>query len=368
MYSAYHSYKNTMEGMGRCTIRSLLVRSSAALAFVALLLLSWNIASAEAMLAGGSTDMDTAYGSQSSAPAVHPGGWRLKLKDAAIIGGAAVRLGEIAEPIGPVPPDVWKKLAAVELWAAPPKGRPMNMTRPKIQQAMAHYAREISSLCTYPSSITLQQGGSVLGGDDLRAIVVKTLTPHARTLGDEVYLQDFRLPSAVFLSEVDQFVELEGSHNLVPGRNSLRFAVKDPGGAVVRRTTGTVFIDVWSSLPTAGMPLNKDEVLGPERVVYTRKNLAHIKGEVWDGRGGPWRMQRPVLAGQPIMQADVSVIPTVSKGAAVTMVYEGKNVTLSIPGEALNDGACGESIVVRNLQSKKQFRAIVRDAMTVVVR
>jgi flagella basal body P-ring formation protein FlgA len=99
-----------------------------------------------------------------------------------------------------------------------------------------------------------------------------------------------------------------------------------------------------------------------------RKKLAYVKGAVWDGKGGPWRMQRPVPLGQPIMQNDVAVIPTVQRGATVTMVYQDKNFTVSIPGEALSDGAAGETIPVRNLQSKKQLRVTVRDGLTIVVR
>ncbi|MCC8193477.1 MAG: flagellar basal body P-ring formation chaperone FlgA [Deltaproteobacteria bacterium] len=299
---------------------------------------------------------------------LYDGGWKLKIKDAAVVRGKTVQLGEIAQPVGSIDPELWAKLSSVELWASPPPGKPMNMTRPKIQQAMAYYAGELSSLCVYPASLTLQQGGAVLDGDALRNLVVKTLTPHIHTLPGEASLQDFRLPSSLFLSSEAQTVELEGPVDLIPGRLSLRIAVKDIDGSVVRRVTGTVFLDVWAEIPCAGVPLNKDEILTPERVTFARKNLAHIKGVVWDGRGGPWRMQRPVMSGQPIMQTDVAVIPTVVKGAPVTMMYIGKNFTLSVPGEAMSDGASGETIAVRNLQSKKQLRATVRDGQTVIVR
>ncbi|MDL2209873.1 flagellar basal body P-ring formation chaperone FlgA [Desulfovibrio sp. OttesenSCG-928-O18] len=298
----------------------------------------------------------------------HNNGWRLKIKEAAVVRGENVLLGEIADPIGPLDPNMWKRLAGATLWPSPPAGRPMSMTRPKIQQAMAHYARELSSMCTYPTSMTIQQGGAVLDSEALRALVVKTLTPQIRTLPGEASLQDFRLPAALFLSREGQVAELEGPIELVPGRISLRFAVKEPDGSVIRRVTGTVFLDLWAEVASAATPLNKDEVLTPERVTFTRKNLAHLKGTLWDGKGGPWRMQRAVPAGQPIFQNDVSVIPTVQKGATVTMIYEGRNFTLSIPAMALSDGAHGETIPVRNLQSKKELRATVRDGLTVVVR
>lgn len=296
------------------------------------------------------------------------GGWRLQIKDAAVTRGETVHLGEIAAPIGPLGGDLWKKLEAVPLWPAPPAGRPMNMTRPKIQQAMAHYAGELSSMCMYPASMTIQQGGAVLDEAALRALVVKTLTPRVRAMPGEASLQDFRLPSALFLERAGQVAELEEPVDLAPGRVSLRIAVKELDGSVVRRVTGTVFVDLWAQVPSAATPLNKDEVLTPERVTFIRKNVAHIKGAVWDGRGGPWRMQRAVGVGQPIMQTDVAVIPTVQRGATVTMVYEGRNFVVRIPGEALSDGALGETIPVRNVQSKRELRATVRDGLTVVVR
>ncbi len=302
------------------------------------------------------------------AAAAYDGGWQLRLKDAAVIKGQHVTLGEIADPIGPIAPALWSKLAGTTLWPAPPAGRPMNMTRPKVQQAMAHYAGELSSLCLYPASMTLQQGGDVLDGDALQKVVVKALTPLLNALPGEASLQDFRLPGHVFVSHPGQTVELEDLPDLMPGRIPLRFAVKEQDGSVARRLSGTVFIDQWLEVPCAASPLNRDEALTPDRVTYIRKNLAHMKGTVWDGRGGPWRMLRAVGVGQPLLQTDVAVIPTVQKGATVTMLYQSKNFTLSMPGEALTDGAFGESITVRNLQSKKQLRAMVRDSTTVVVR
>ncbi|CAK7049441.1 MAG: hypothetical protein DELT_00974 [Desulfovibrio sp.] len=306
--------------------------------------------------------------SAQTSPQNYPGGWKLKLKDAAVVRGEHVLLGEIAEPIGPMDRELWAKIAPAPLWPSPPAGKPMNMTRPKVQQAMAHYARELSGLCIYPASMTLQRGGSVLDSAALQNLVVKTLTPLVRQLEGEASLQDFRLPGSLFLSSDTQTAELEGPFTVQPGRISLKIAVKEMDGSVVRRVTGTVFVDQWVQVPCAAMPLNKDEVLAPERVTFMRKNVAYVKGTVWDGKGGPWRMQRPVAMGQPIMQTDVSVIPTVQKGSTVTMVYQGKNFTVSLPGEALSDGAAGETIAVRNLQSKKQLRATVRDGLTVVVR
>lgn len=294
--------------------------------------------------------------------------WRLRLKEAAVVSGPNVTLGEIADPVGVIDSRDWSRLAATGLWPSPPEGRPMNMTRPRLQQGMAAYAGELSALCIYPGSMTIQRGGLVLGEGELRAIVVKALTPQLGTLPGESSMQDFRLPAHVFLSHAGQKLELEGPLALSPGRVAIRLAVKELDGGVVRRLTGSVFVDSWMEVPSAASPLNRDEILGPERVTFVRKNLAHLRDEPWNGKGGPWRVMRAIGTGQPILQSDLSVVPTVKKGTKVTMLYESGSLRLSAPGEAMNDGAPGESIAVRNLQSKKQTRGIVRDGLTVVVR
>ena len=302
------------------------------------------------------------------ASATDPVAWRLRVKDAAVVRGEAVLLGEIADPVGPIDSRLWENLSKSPLWPAPPEGRPMNMTRPKLQQAMSAYAGEISALCIYPASLTLQRGGAVLYEDDVRSLVVKSLTPHLRRLPGEATLGDFRMPSSIFLSHAGQTLELEEPFDLSPGRNSLRLAVKEMDGIVIRRLSGTVFVDIWANVPTVSRPINRGDTLMPGQIIFERKNLAHLRETPWDGKGGPWQVMRPIGAGQPIYVGDLGVVPAVKRGATVNMVYEGKNFHLTIPGEALADAAIGEGVTVRNLQSRKQVHGTVRDGLTVVVR
>jgi flagella basal body P-ring formation protein FlgA len=114
--------------------------------------------------------------------------------------------------------------------------------------------------------------------------------------------------------------------------------------------------------------MNKEELLEHDKVAFRRVNLASLRGEPWDGRGGPWRLARPVAEGQVLYKADLAHIPTVRKGSRVTLVYEGKTVRLTVHAEALTDGSAGETIPVRNSMSRKEVFGMVLDSATVVVR
>lgn len=294
--------------------------------------------------------------------------WRIRLREAAVVSGPTVLLGEVSEPVGQMPPDVWRELAARPLWPSPvDAGRPMIVNKVRLGQALRSALGDTADLCLLPSSMALQRGGTVLRDDDLRALVVRTMTPQLGSLGGEASFSDFRLPPYAFLEHQQQQVVLEPLQP-APGRLSLRFAVVELDGRVVRRFTGTAFLDLWMTVPCAAQPLNRGDRLDVDKVTWARKNIAYLRAAPWDGRGGPWQLQRPVGAGQVVYQDEVAPNPAVQRGSILTLLYESSALRLAVQAEALADGMPGETIQVRNLQSRKQVYATVRDGSTVVVR
>ncbi|MDR1242356.1 MAG: flagellar basal body P-ring formation chaperone FlgA [Deltaproteobacteria bacterium] len=296
--------------------------------------------------------------------------WRLRILEAAVARDSVIALGEIAVPVGEMDPALWQKLAETKLWAAPEEsGRPMNLTRPRLQQAMVEsMGSDFAALCLYPPSLVIQRAGTVLGAAEVQAVVVKALTPYLASLPGEALLSDFRLPGTVFLAHPRQTLLLESPQNFAPGRLSLRLTVRELDGSVVKRLTGTVFVECWATVPCANTPLNRDETLDPDKITFMRKNLALLRGEqVWDGKGGPWRLTRAVLPDQPILLGDLTHLPTISRGSKITLVYKGQSIRLRAKAEALADGVKGENIPVRNLSSKKQLYAVVWDESTAVI-
>lgn len=301
------------------------------------------------------------------APGGAPAAWRIRIQEAAVTQGDMVTLGDIGQVHGTPPPGVWERLAARPLWPAPPEtGKPLQINKSRLGQALRETLGDYADLCILPTSLALQRGGSVLTEADLRALVVKTLTPELRNMRGETSLDDFRLPAYVFLAHQGQRAELEPP-KLVPGRLSLRFTVQEVDGSTVRRFTGTVMLNQWVEVPCAARPLNRGDAITPDNVTFARKNLAFLRGELWDGRGGPWQVQRAIGAGQPIAAADLAALSMVRRGDIVVLVYQRGAVRLEAKAEALADGGPGDTIAVRNLQTKKQVYATVRSGGVVEV-
>ena len=307
-----------------------------------------------------------------SAPqAVVPGArdaWRLRVREAAVVREAVVRLGDIADPLGNMPRGEWERLAAVPLWPAPETpGKPLQINRQRLGDALRKALGEVADACLLPNSLAVQRDGAVLLEEDLRSLVVKTLTPQINLLGGHGELTDFRLPAYAFTAHDGQSVVLEAG-DVAPGRISLRFAVREMDGAAVRRFSGSVFLNLWMDVPCPVRPLGKGEAVTPDVITFMSCNLAYQKGAVWDGRGGPWQTVRSLGASQPILASDLTPLSAVNRGDKLTLVYTRGNVRISAMVEALEEGGPGDTIAVRNLDSKKQIYATVLDADTVTTK
>ncbi len=295
--------------------------------------------------------------------------WRLQIRDAAVVRGPMVLLGEIAQPVGQLDQETWQRLAVTALFPAPDKSlRPMSISRDKLAQALNAYLGEQARYCILPTSIAIQRGGGIVPQQKLLQIVVNSLTPKARQLGGEPEFRDFRLPDNVFLRDPTNTVQVDvGAAALKPGRNPLRITEVAMDGSVQRGLSGSVYLDLWKMVPAAARPLNRGDVVNNATMTMERKNLAYLRSDVWDGHGGPWRVKSALGKGEVIYMADLDAVPLISKGDVVQLVYNGPNVHLQVPALAMADGGFDQNIPVRNVQSQVQVYARVVDAKTVQV-
>lgn len=301
-------------------------------------------------------------------PMLDQGDWRLKIMPAAIAYGENVRLGEIAVPLGTMPPSLWDDLSERQLWAAPPEGsKPLQINKTRLSQALREaLGGDFASRCILPTSLVIQRDGVVFREDDLRNYVVKSLAPQLAAMPGEAELGDFRLPEYIFLAHSGQQVQLEPG-KLVPGRVPIRFAIQEADGTTIRRVAGTCKLTLWITAPTAARSINKGQTLAAEDITFMRVNASQMKDVPWDAQGGPWQALRSISKGEPILQSDLASNLMVRRGNILTLKYDRGNVHMTIQAEAMADGEPGQTIPVRNLQTKKQVYATVKDGNTVEI-
>lgn len=296
------------------------------------------------------------------------GTWRIRIKPAAVLTGDTVTLGDIATPIGDVDAAQWKYLSKTELWKpSKRKGRPIAVSRRKLTSILKHYIGDSVRMCEIPSRVVVQTGGKVMGVNELQQTMVGYLTPRLASYGGELTFRDYAMPDYLFFPSQFDKIRLKSSGDHKPGRNSVRLEVVNADGKVVRQVAASVFVDVWKAVPAAARIMNRGEKVTPDKLTFIKKNLAYMT-RAWDGKGGPWRVRRPIGRGQAITIDSLEALPAISRGDHVDLVYQGKRVRLSVEVEAMDDARIGQQIQVRNLQSKRTIVATVVSPDMVVVK
>jgi flagella basal body P-ring formation protein FlgA len=296
------------------------------------------------------------------------GGWKVYVREMATVSGERVLLREIARPMDGLEQSAWQRLAGRELWSAPPEGRRQTIFQEKLRRLLFSYLGSLAHACVLPQRLIVHRGGSLLREQEIVAKVKGFLEKRAARWQGEARLRQIRLPQFILLSGQEDHVACSLSTRLKPGHNSIVLKVQDARGQTRRKLSGTVFLDLWKAVPCAARPLNRNDLLGQDAVDFRRKNLAYLPHEVWDGKGGPWRLTRSVGTGQAIYARNLEPMPMVCRGDELRLVFRGEMIRLQVPGEALEDGAAGETIKVRNLQSRKVVLAEITNNSQAVVK
>lgn len=74
-----------------------------------------------------------------------------------------------------------------------------------------------------------------------------------------------------------------------------------------------------------------------------------------------------VMEGRPLTVKDIAAAPMVRKGALVEVVAGDGRMAISMKGQAMGSGGMGDSVTVRNLDTRKDFQARVVDRNSVRV-
>ena len=110
-------------------------------------------------------------------------------------------------------------------------------------------------------------------------------------------------------------------------------------------------------------------VLAPEDIEVRQVRISSPMDAVSDIRQAVGRMtNRRLPAGERISPGFLLTPPIVHRGDRVFIVVRKGALALRIQGEAMQDGAAGETIRVRNEQSKKIIEAVIRSKEEVEVR
>lgn len=201
----------------------------------------------------------------------------------------------------------------------------------------------------------------------LLASLARDVAAHFNLEGDLQLelLRPWTPPSRVAASWAVQVLEYP---NLASTSMLLRCRVLAEG-APVADATFLVRAALWRDAWTTRQPLTAGAVFEPAALETRRVDLLRERDALPASVGDrSYVFSRGVQAGRLLTWRDVARRPLVKKGERVEVSAVDGLLAIRMEAQAMENGAQGDTITVRNLESRKDFAAVVVDESRVQVR
>ena len=133
--------------------------------------------------------------------------------------------------------------------------------------------------------------------------------------------------------------------------------------------SAAVHAQVWKEVWVARSQLERGAALAGADVARERRDLLGLREPVLDAPqlNPTLELAASVPAGTPLFLRSVRARPVVHRGQIVDAQFQNGPVLISLKVEVLQEGAPGDSIRIRNIQSRRELRGKVHDEQTIHV-
>jgi flagella basal body P-ring formation protein FlgA len=141
------------------------------------------------------------------------------------------------------------------------------------------------------------------------------------------------------------------------------------GGAPLSSCSIAVHAQLWADAWVAREPLDIGQIFEPAQLELRRTDLLRerdaLPASVSDHE---YVLARNVPAGRVLVWRDLTRRPLVRKGETVEVCAIEGSLTVTLKALATQNGGRGDTVLVRNQDSKREFTAVVVDENRVQVR
>jgi len=204
---------------------------------------------------------------------------------------------------------------------------------------------------------------------DVTELVTRSILERFPSAQWQVQVTNVRLQGKLQVPQGHLTYELiPRTRHLSPGPVSLTVVVR-VDGKPARRLLASATLRVSRQVVVAAAPLVRHQTVTPADIRLAEVNVAQLPEDVitnpQDVVGK--RLRRNVSIGTPLHGRLVEAPTVVKRGDVVMIVAQSSAVSVTVQGQAKEDGAVGEQIRVLNLSSRKEVYAKVLDENTVRV-
>jgi len=258
----------------------------------------------------------------------------------------------------------------LRLAPAPSFGRTLSLTPAQINELLQPVAPElVSTNWTGAAHIKISRRTRVLAEAEIKELLTATLQQDIVKERGELELRFTRpVPAATVIDEPLSVKILDLPNAGVTANFVARFELR-AGEEVAGTWQLPVHARVWREVYVANSPLRRGQLVRDADIGRERRDLLTTQDVLTalDLENNALELAVNVAAGLPITSRALRLRPIVHRGKVADAIVTDGGLKLSVKVEILEDGLPGQTIRVRNLKSKREFRGKVENEETIHV-
>ncbi len=282
------------------------------------------------------------------------------LRGETIVTGAIITLGDVIDGAGPA--------ASVAIARSPEPGQERVFSAAHIYavaRAKGVALGPVSSI----GSVVVRRGGKRIDTSEIKEAIRDALVEKAGVGDLRVDLANPNLAFHVLL-ETSNDLEVYGlAYDRRSGRFSATVVAAAGNRGATRLGVSGRAVRVMK-IPVPAHRIDKGRIIAQEDLEWVEVRNDHVNAQTVTDLGGLVGMSPRIRlrAGRPIRAVDLRAPLVVEKGAPVTMVFRTRGMLLTAGGRAIDEGAMGDTVRVRNVKSQLVVDAVIIGSGVVTVR
>lgn len=202
----------------------------------------------------------------------------------------------------------------------------------------------------FPKVVTVRRAGRRLERSELQAVMERVLDEQSRDLAIKgfTYGNNIMVPTGELKLTARMF---SGKQD---GQVGFAFEAQSKDEAP-QRFELIALVDEWQDVPVAARPLARGAMIRAEDITLERHNITELPRDAAlssDSLTG-YSISQDIALGDVFRRSRLSIPPVITSGSNVTLVYRQGALEAKATGVALESGAAGDEIKVRNDGSKR---------------
>lgn len=296
-----------------------------------------------------------------AAAAVEPLGW--SLLPAVQVDATGIHLDQIVAGTTAETPHI-------RLAPAPVANRPVSFTTAQINDLLQKSAPElVSTNWTGATQIKVSRRTRTLAESEIKELLAASLQQNYVKDRGELELRFSRpVPSAIVIDEPLTVKMLELPSTGVTANFIARFELR-AGEELAGTWQIPVTANIWREVYVAGSALKRGQLVRDADLSRERRDMLALRDALTTVElDNPFlELGENIPAGMALTSRSLRLRPIVHRGKVADAIINDGALTLSVKVEILEDGLPGQTIRVRNLKSKREFRGKVQNEETIHV-